>query len=155
MDDKEDVTLRPRSGCGSFWDRGLPVTLFGNNRTLLITISIAAYMSSSVALLLSNSALVRQVALPSTVTFIQMVFTLVALCVFVPCTLRGSWRAMGRWTLVVPLLFSTSLVTSNLASAHARLGTTMMVRYIGPLISLGIEATLGERIRKSGRPARY
>ena len=89
MDDKEDVTLRPRSGCGSFWDRGLPVTLFGNNRTLLITISIAAYMSSSVALLLSNSALVRQVALPSTVTFIQMVFTLVALCVFVPCTLRG------------------------------------------------------------------
>jgi hypothetical protein len=151
---EEGAALRAGPRSGDIWSRGLSVEWFGGSQTALVVTSVVAYMSVSTALNLITSGVVRSFELPATVTAIQMLSTVAAVLVLVPYTIRGTWRAAARWAMLVPVLFGGSLVTSALASSQARFGTVMIFRYVGPVISLGVEAPSASRCVSRGSCAR-
>ena len=116
----------------------------------LIALSCGFYMVCSIAMNLANKMLADLVHLPLTALAAQMVVAVLTLgpiallpSHFPGMVYFGSWRDARRWALVVPPLFAASLSSSHLALSNASLGLTMILRFIGPLLTAVVEHAMG------------
>ena len=113
----------------------------------VVVASVLLFMVCSCSMLIVNKLVIKKSGLPFTVVEIQMAFSVVAmLCL--PWTLRfgGGMRDVWRWARVLPWTFTAVLCTSMLALNYSSAGAVVVVRNLGPLISLPLERVFNEHV---------
>ena len=102
--------------------------------------TVAAALSwavCSVSMTLVNHEVAQQSEAPLVLTLIQMV----AAVIFAILTGRAQFGAGAvTWAATVPILFTTMLATSMMAFLYVSVGAFVVVRNLGPIITLVIEA---------------
>ena len=99
----------------------------------------AGWAVSSIGMTLLNKMAVSRAGAPLGILIFQMGITCVA-----ALASRNVHLGKGSltWTVMVPPLFVAMMLSSMLALQYVSVGTFVVVRNLGPLISLPIEATL-------------
>ena len=84
---------------------------------------------------------------PVTILELQLLFTVTVLSTIFFWTLHfGSRRDVWRWVSTVPLLYAGMLTSSMIAQLYASVGLQVMIRNLGPLVTLPIERVFNEPI---------
>ena len=104
-----------------------------------VTFAALSWSFASIGLTLLNKSVVSQTHAPLVAVLIQMLVTMfIALCMR-DLKFGDGWV---RWTLTVPVLFAFMMGTSMFAMKYVTLGTFVVVRNMGPLVTLGVETAL-------------
>ena len=99
-------------------------------------IAAVSWSACSCGMTLLNKVAVSRTDAPLLVIVAQMVVTTaLALC---SCNLRFGDGTLV-WALTVPPLFCLMMATSMVALQHVSVGTFVVVRNLGPLVTLGVE----------------
>jgi solute carrier family 35 protein len=97
--------------------------------------------------MLVNKQVVKVYRSPVTILDMQLAFTVLVLATVFAWTLHfGSKRDVWRWVSVVPLLYAGMLTTSMIAQLYASVGLQVVIRNLGPLVTLPIERVFNEPI---------
>ena len=107
------------------------------SNTLLL--SAIPWMACSIGMTVLNKLAVTKTGAPLGVVMVQMTAT----CV-VALASRDLHFGIGSkmWALTIPWLFVAMMVTSMVALKFVSVGTFVVVRNLGPLVTLAIEATI-------------
>ena len=104
--------------------------------TVVATVSWAA---CSISMTLLNKVSISRTRAPVAVVIVQMLATaLLAVCSR-DLKFGQGWRT---WALTVPPLFVLMMITSMLALKHVTVGTFVVVRNLGPIVTLAIETAV-------------
>ena len=110
-------------------------------------VACGMFMACSASMMLVNKQVVRVFRSPVTILDLQLIFTVVVLGSVFWWTLHfGSKRDVWRWISVVPLLYAGMLTTSMIAQLYASVGLQVVIRNLGPLVTLPIERVFNEPI---------
>ena len=102
-------------------------------------IAVAGWATSSVGMTLLNKVAVSSTDAPFGVLIVQMSIT----CVLALAS-RNIHLGEGtqRWAMTVPWLFFLMMMSSMLALHYVSIGTFVVIRNLGPIVTLGIESTV-------------
>lgn len=110
-------------------------------------IACSMFMACSASMMLVNKQVVKVYQSPVTILDLQLIFTVAVLGTVFWWTLHfGSKRDVWRWISVVPLLYAGMLTTSMVAQLYASVGLQVVIRNLGPLVTLPIERVFNEPI---------
>lgn len=110
-------------------------------------VACGMFMACSASMMLVNKQVVRVYRSPVTILDLQLIFTVAVLGSVFWWTLHfGSKRDVWRWISVVPLLYAGMLTTSMVAQLYASVGLQVVIRNLGPLVTLPIERVFNEPI---------
>lgn len=105
------------------------------------------FMTCSAAMMLVNKYVVKRFESPLTILELQLMFTVAVLGCFFFWTLHfGSTRDVWRWVSIVPILYAGMLTSSMIAQLYASVGLQVIIRNLGPLVTLPIERVFNEPI---------
>ena len=108
------------------------------NLSQTVTASICWSMCS-IGMTLLNKRAVKMAGTPLAVVVLQMLVT-------VGCAAATRNLQFGEgtklWAMSVPPLFAAMMATSILALSHVSVGTFVVVRNLGPIVTLGIESVV-------------
>ena len=109
-------------------------------------IAVAGWATSSVGMTLLNKVAVSSTDAPFGVLIVQMSIT----CVLALAS-RNIHLGEGtqRWAMTVPWLFFLMMMSSMLALHYVSIGTFVVIRNLGPIVTLGIESTVHPDSRSS------
>ena len=124
--------------------RGAPVTRGSLLAKLLsvgeATLATIVFAACSISMTIVNKMGVHRTEAPLALLVLQMVTTAVVCIVASGSALRTQFgRGAGKWALNTPLLFILSLGTSMMAFEYVSVGAFVVVRNLGPLVSLCVE----------------
>ena len=106
-----------------------------------VVLSAVVWSSCSIAMTLVNKFAVTSAGAPFGILMVQMLFTCVAAIGLERSSMKFGQGTL-KWALSVPLFFVLMLCSSMLALQHVSIGTFVVVRNLGPVITLGIEIAL-------------
>lgn len=110
-------------------------------------IACAMFMVCSATMALVNKLVVIRFKTPVTVLGLQNAFCVGVLwSVFRSSLHFGSARDVKRWCKIVPFLFAGMLISSIYAQLYASMGLQIVIRNLGPLVSLPVERVFNEPI---------
>ena len=110
-------------------------------------VACGMFMACSASMMLVNKQVVKVYRSPVTILDMQLAFTVLVLATVFAWTLHfGSKRDVWRWVSVVPLLYAGMLTTSMIAQLYASVGLQVVIRNLGPLVTLPIERVFNEPI---------
>lgn len=104
----------------------------------LIT-ATALWASCSIGMTVLNKLAVNRTRAPLAVVVVQMLATCVMSVASGNLKFGQGWKT---WALSVPPLFVMMMASSMLALQHVTVGTFVVVRNLGPVVTLGIETAL-------------
>merc|ERR1740138_1741621 len=88
-----------------------------------------------------NKTLVKELGTPTLVTGAQMFMTVVACLIIGRSKFSGGWDEIAKWC-VIPFIFFSMLVSSFFTYKYLTLSLLMLVRNLGPIITLPIETAV-------------
>merc|ERR1740138_629051 len=88
-----------------------------------------------------DKTLVKDLGVPTLVTGAQMFMTVVACLIIGRSKFSGSWDEIAKWC-VIPFIFFSMLVSSFFTYKYLTLSMLMLVRNLGPIITLPIETAI-------------
>lgn len=112
------------------------------NGSLLETVetllSVSSFVFCSVSMIVTNKLAITVFPYESTLTALQMAFTVLVLVAAWPTLHVGSLHDALRWSLVAPC-FAGMLLTSMLALKHCTMTLVIVVRAMSPMFALMAE----------------
>lgn len=122
-----------------FWGIYAALSKVGKDiRTLKLTLLCLSFGSCSWGMNVLNKALVAMFQAPSLVTAAQMLMTVVGTLLLARDKLQGDRAQVLKWSFV-PILFFGMLVSSFFTYEYLTLSMLMVIRNLGPMITLPIE----------------
>jgi solute carrier family 35 protein len=106
--------------------------------TLKMTLLCWSFGACSLAMNVLNKVLVTNLKSPALLTAAQMFMTLIGTLILVRHRLTGTTTQCLKWCFV-PLLFCGMLLSSFLTYEYLTLSLLMIIRNVGPLVTLPIE----------------
>ncbi|CAK9048374.1 unnamed protein product [Durusdinium trenchii] len=107
--------------------------------TVETMMSVTSFIFCSVSMIVFNKLVITAFPFESTLTALQMAFTVLVLLAAFPFLHIGSFRDALRWSLVAPC-FAGGLLTAMLALKHCTLTLVIVVRALTPIFTLLAES---------------
>jgi solute carrier family 35 protein len=124
---------------GGFWFSYAMMARLGKNlQTLKLILLCLSFASCSWGMNVLNKALVQVYQAPSLVTAAQMMMTVIGTLILARNKLTGETAQVLKWSFV-PLLFFGMLVSSFFTYEYLTLSMLMVIRNLGPMVTLPIE----------------
>ncbi|KAL1523507.1 hypothetical protein AB1Y20_018445 [Prymnesium parvum] len=125
----------PPCGGASLWCRCAPLR-DRVLRTSSVALASASWSCCSIAMTLLNKWAVERTAAPLALVLLQMAATV---CLAAATRDLRFGEGALLWAALVPPLFAAMMLSSILALHHVSVGSFVVVRNMGPLVTLGVE----------------
>lgn len=104
-----------------------------------VALAALAWAACSIGMTVLNKLAVNRTRAPVAVVVLQMLATCAVAAASGNLHFGQGWKL---WAVSVPPLFVLMMVTSMLALQHVTVGTFVVLRNLGPIVTLGIETVL-------------
>ena len=104
-----------------------------------VAVATLAWSICSISMTILNKLAVNHTRAPIAVVIVQMLATCAMAAASCDLRFGAGWKL---WAITVPPLFVLMMATSMLALQYVTVGTFVVVRNLGPVVTLGVETAL-------------